>query len=75
MKVSESRALVSEAKHVQIMCPHVTCAAVMDIQLEWPYTSEDKQRKISEAIEEHRRLCRGAPPEAQRVYTISYPRA
>ncbi len=75
MKVSESRRLVSDAKHVQIMCPHVECAAVMDIQLEWPYTSVDKQRKISAAIEEHRRLCRGAPPEAQRVYRIDYPRS
>ena len=44
------------------------------MQFDWPYLRVDRQRKISEAILEHRKLCKGAPREAGRVYEISYPR-
>jgi hypothetical protein len=40
-----------------------------------PITPARRQQAISEAVEEHRRQCAKAPPEAQRVYRIDYPRA
>jgi hypothetical protein len=54
------------------MCPN--CHGQVFVPLPWNVTSEQRQRVISEAITEHRRLCSAAPPEAGRVYAITYPR-
>jgi hypothetical protein len=56
-----------------LLCPH--CSGAIYVQLEWPFLRVDRTRKLSEAIELHRKNCAGAPPEAQRVYRIDYPRA
>lgn len=64
---------VAEANEVRLLCPH--CNEPIYVPLVWPYTSVDKQRRISDAITEHRKLCAKAPPEAGRVYRIDYPRA
>ena len=54
------------------MCPH--CAAAVYVQIPWNHSVEQRQRTISEAINEHRSLCSKAPPEEGRVYSITYPR-
>ena len=55
------------------MCPH--CHGLVYVPFPWNVTAEQRQRKISEAISEHRGLCSQAPPEEGRVYSVSYPRA
>jgi len=64
---------MEQANEVKLQCPH--CHRSVYVQTEWPYLRVERQRRISEAINEHRKLCEGAPPEAGRVYEISYPRA
>ena len=64
---------IEQANEVRLLCPH--CNSSLFVPLDWPYLKVDRQRKISEAINEHRKLCSGAPPEAGRVYSIDYPRA
>jgi hypothetical protein len=64
---------VAEANEVRLLCPH--CNSPLYVPLEWPYLRANRQRAISEAITEHRRLCSAAPPEAGRVYQITYPRS
>jgi hypothetical protein len=64
---------VAEANELRLLCPH--CNSPLYVPLAWPYTSVTKQRRVSEAINEHRKLCSAAPPEAERVYRIDYPRA
>jgi hypothetical protein len=61
-----------EAREVRLQCPH--CLGLVYVPLPWNPTAEQRQRVISEAISEHRRLCSAAPPEAERVYQITYPR-
>ena len=63
---------VRRAKEIKLLCPH--CHSSLFVQLDWPYLRVERQRKISEAIGEHRKLCSAAPPEAGRVYEITYPR-
>lgn len=60
------------APEVRLLCPH--CHGTLYVTLAWPYTNERRQRAIKEAVDEHRRLCAKAPPEAKRVYQIDYPR-
>jgi len=71
-KVITAVKTIAEANEVRLLCPY--CNDAIYVQLSWPYTSVDKQRRISEAITEHRKLCVKAPPEAGRVYRIDYPR-
>lgn len=72
-KVITTVKTMAEANEVRLLCPH--CNAAIYVTLSWPYTQIDKQRRISEAINEHRKLCAEAPPEEGRVYRIDYPRA
>lgn len=71
-RVSEPRQQAARSKEIRLLCPH--CHSAVFVSLNWPYDGIERQRMISEAINEHRRLCSGAPPEAQRVYRIDYPR-
>lgn len=71
--IREERHSMVEAQEVRLLCPH--CSGALYVPLEWPYLRVERQRRINAAIEEHRRLCEGAPPEAARVYRIDYPRA
>lgn len=64
---------LAHAKEVRLLCPH--CAGSLIVHVDWPYLRVERQRRISKAIEEHRKVCAGAPPEAGRVYQIDYPRA
>jgi hypothetical protein len=47
----------------------------MYVKLAWPFTPERRQQAMHDAVEDHRRQCAKAPPEAKRVYRIDYPRA
>jgi len=60
------------APEVRLLCPH--CSGALYITLAQPITPARRQQAISEAVEDHRRQCEKAPPEAQRVYRIDYPR-
>ena len=71
-RVSESRQQVARSKEIRLLCPH--CHSAVFVSLDWPFAPVERQRRISEAINEHRKNCAGAPPEAQRVYRIDYPR-
>lgn len=71
--IREDRQPLAQAKELRLQCPH--CSGVVHIKLAYPFTAIRRQRAISQAIDEHRRLCDKAPPEASRVYTIEYPRA
>lgn len=64
---------IAQANETRFLCPH--CNNSFFVQLDWPYgpTPKNQERK-REAIEEHRRNCSGAPPEAGRVFSIDYPR-
>lgn len=70
--IRENRKTVAAATEVKLLCPH--CLSSVIVQLGWSCSPVLRQRKISEAIGEHRKLCDKAPPEAQRVYRIDYPR-
>ena len=70
--ISETRQTLAEAKQIRLLCPH--CSKPVYASFEYPFTAERRQRVIKEAIDEHRKLCPKAPPEAQRVYRIDYPR-
>lgn len=72
-KVITTVKTIAEANEVRLLCPH--CSQAIYVPLVWPYTRIDKQRRISEAIDLHRKNCVGAPPEEGRVYRIDYPRA
>lgn len=66
---------VAEAKEVRLLCPH--CYDALYVTLDWApggYATEVNRDKKRKAIEEHRKLCSAAPPEAGRVYEIAYPR-
>lgn len=71
--IREERTPVAEAKEVRLQCPY--CSGAVYVTLSYPFTAARRQKAISEAIDEHRRLCEKAPPEASRVYRIDYPRA
>ena len=60
------------AREVRLQCPH--CAGAVYVPLPWNVTMEQRTQLITAAITEHRVLCSGAPPEAQRIYKITYPR-
>jgi hypothetical protein len=60
------------APEVKLLCPH--CNGALYVTLAAPYTPQRRQKAIHEAVETHRRECAKAPPEAQRVYQIEYPR-
>lgn len=70
--IREDRQTVAAANEVRLLCPH--CHAAIYVPLGWSCSPVIRQQKISAAIEEHRVLCEAAPPEAQRVYRIDYPR-
>jgi len=70
MRIAEHRDAPAVAKEIKIMCPH--CSESMFVKR--PPTWVERQKLMSEAINEHRKLCAKAPPEAQRVYEITYPR-
>ncbi len=72
-RVSKNRQTVAEAKTVLLKCPY--CPASLEVWFGHGFTPEQKHEARKAAVDEHRRLCSGAPPEAQRVYTIHYPRA
>jgi hypothetical protein len=61
-----------KAKELRLQCPH--CLGVVYVRLPWKPTAEQRTRVISAAITEHRVLCSAAPPEAERIYRITYPR-
>lgn len=71
--IREDRESLAQAKEIRLLCPH--CSQAVYAKFEYPFTAERRQRAIKAAIDEHRRLCEKAPPEAQRVYRIDYPRA
>lgn len=73
MKVGENRQTVAEAKTVLLKCPH--CPASLEVRFGYGFTNQQRTEARKAAVEEHRKLCPGAPPEAQRVYEIHYPRA
>ena len=70
--IREDRQLAAAANEVQIMCPH--CHHKVFVPLGWSCSPVMRQEKIKAALDEHRALCSGAPPEAYRVYSIEYPR-
>lgn len=72
-KVITTVKTVAQANEVRLLCPH--CSGALYVQLEWPFLKVDRTRKISEAINLHRKNCAGAPIEASRVYRIDYPRS
>lgn len=72
-QISENRDTVAEAKEVRLLCPH--CYGALYVTVPYGVTAERRQRLIAAAVNEHRGLCDKAPPEAQRVYRIDYPRA
>lgn len=61
-----------DQSQVRLLCPH--CTGALYVTLAWPYTSQRRQAAIKDAVDSHRKECSGAPPEAQRVYEIHYPR-
>ena len=71
-QISETRQTVAEAKQVRLLCPH--CYGALYVTVPYGVTNVERQRLIGEAVNEHRGLCDKAPPEAQRVYRIDYPR-
>jgi len=73
MQIREDRERPVEAKELRLMCPH--CHGCIYVKFSWPITAVSRNNEMKLAIEEHRPLCTGAPPEAGRVYEISYPRA
>lgn len=70
--INEDRQTVAQAKQVRLLCPH--CSGTLYVTLDYPFTPERRQQVMRSAIGEHRGLCAKAPPEAQRVYRIDYPR-
>jgi hypothetical protein len=70
--IREDRVTPVKTKEVRLLCPH--CAASVYATFSYPITTEKRTRAISAAINEHRKLCPKAPPEASRVYRIDYPR-
>lgn len=62
-----------EAREARLMCPN--CLQSVYVRLPYFVTAEQRQREIHEAISEHRVLCSAAPPEIERVYSITYPRS
>jgi hypothetical protein len=71
--IREDREGITVAKQIRLLCPH--CNSTVFVEWGYPFSAETRQTRIKEAIEEHRVLCSGAPPEAGRVYRIDYPRA
>lgn len=71
--IHENRIAAAEAKELRLLCPH--CFGAVFVTLDYPFTPHRRQRAISVAIDEHRRLCLAAPAEAKRVYRIDYPRS
>lgn len=61
-----------DAKEIRLMCPHCNGTAVVSVPRD-NWTA--RRKKISDVVDEHRRVCPAAPPDAHRVYTIEYPRA
>ena len=59
------------AKEISIMCPHCNGSVFLPVPAN---DHAERQRRVRAAIDEHRRLCTAAPPEAKRVYEIAYPR-
>ena len=59
------------APEVKLLCPH--CSGALYVKLAQPITPQRQQKAIKEAVDEHRRLCAKAPPEAKRVYEIHLP--
>lgn len=72
-KVITTVKTIARANEVRLLCPH--CNTAIYVQLEWPFLKVERTRRISAAIDVHRRNCSGAPPEEGRVYRIDYPRA
>jgi hypothetical protein len=70
--IREHRQLAAAANEVRLLCPH--CSGPLYVPLGWSCSPVIRQRKISEAINEHRAICTAAPSEAGRVYRIDYPR-
>jgi len=60
------------AKEISLQCPR--CKKFCYVKLPYKPTAEQRLRVIQAAITEHRSLCLAAPPEVERVYTVSYPR-
>ena len=54
------------------VAPH--CNNAVYVPLQWPSLAFDRQRRIKEAMDEHRKLCPGAPQSEARVCRIDYPR-
>jgi hypothetical protein len=63
---------VQQANEVRLLCPH--CNSGIYVRLEWPFLKAERQRRISAAIDLHRRNCAKAHSEEGRVYRIDYPR-
>jgi hypothetical protein len=69
--VSENRAAPWDAKEIRLLCPH---GCTVHVMLPYKPTALARQTVIRDAIDEHRRVCPGAPSDDGRVYSIDYPR-
>ena len=73
MRISENREQPLEAKEAALKCPD--CGKFAFITFPYKPTRLQRIQTMKEALDEHRKICSAAPPEAGRMYEIWYPRA
>lgn len=72
MSIGESVAPAMESREVALQCD--ACGKRAYGQMPYRPTAEQRLAVIRAAMDEHRRVCSGAPPEAVRKFEIIYQR-
>jgi len=72
VRITEDRQKPWAAKEIMLKCPR--CTGIVTVPMPYKPTAEVRQRLMSQAIDEHRRVCVAADSADGRVYSIHYPR-